>query len=270
MRGTSQVSRDAVLRELAPMMAANRKDGIVLAEQLFAAVDVLDASASLRRALTDPARSSEAKGALARQLFGAYDPRVVDALAAFCGARWSDEDDLSDAIDDAGERAIFAYAHDAGTLDDVEEQLFRVERAIAGDRELLTALGNRSATKEARLALLEGVLGGKLLPTTEALLRRVVGVPRGHRLLPAIERLLEAAAEHRDKVLAHVTAAVELSAAQRTRLAALLTEAYGREVTINVAVDPEVLGGIRVQVGHEVVDGTVLSRLDEARRRLVG
>ncbi|WP_062302547.1 F0F1 ATP synthase subunit delta [Demequina subtropica] len=270
MRGTSQASRDAVLQQLAPVMAANRKDGIVIAEQLFAAVDALDGSGSLRRALTDPARSSESKGELVRQLFASFDPRVVDALAAFAGARWSDEDDLADAIDDAGERAIFAYALEAGTLDDVEEQLFRVERAVSGDRDLLTALGNRSATKEARLALLEGVLGGKLLPTTDALLRRVVGVPRGHRLLPALERLLEDAAEHREKVLAHVTAAVELSAAQRTRLVSLLTQAYGREVTINVAVDPEVLGGIRVQVGHEVVDGTVLSRLDEARRRLVG
>lgn len=270
MRGTSQASRDAVLHELAPVMSASGEDGIVLAEQLFIAVDALDASGSLRRALTDPARSSEAKAELVRQLFGAFDPRVVDALSRFAGARWSDEADLAEAIDDAGERAIFAYSRTVGTLDEVEEQLFLVERELSGNRELLTALGNRAATKEARLALLSGVLGGKLLPTTEALLRRVVGTPRGRRLLPAIEALLEAAAEHRDKVLAHVTAAVELSAAQRSRLVALLTEAYGREVTLNVAVDPEVLGGIRVQVGSEVVDGTVLSRLDEARRRLVG
>ena len=69
---------------------------------------------------------------------------------------------------------------------------------------------------------------------------------------------------------AQVTAAVELSAAQRTRLAGILADAYGREITINAAVDPAVLGGIRVQVGSEVVDGTILSRLDEARRRLVG
>ena len=63
---------------------------------------------------------------------------------------------------------------------------------------------------------------------------------------------------------------MELSAAQRTRLASILTSAYGLDIQINATVDPEVLGGIRVQVGAEVVDGTVLARLDDARRRLVG
>ena len=270
MRGTSQASRDAVLSEFEPVVAASGADGLVIADQLFTAVDALDGSGSLRRALTDPARPEGDKAALVGRLFSSFDSRVVDVLTAFVQSRWSEEQDLAEAIDDAGERAIFAYALEVGTLDQVEEELFRVQRELVGNRELLTALGNRAATKETRLALLEGVLGGKLLPTTDALLRRVVGTPRGTRLLPAIDHLLEAAAHHRSKLVARVEAAVELSAAQRSRLAGILAQAYGREVTINVAVDPEVLGGIRVQVGSEVVDGTVLARLDEARRRLVG
>jgi len=270
MRGTSQESRDAVLREFEPVVTASGDEGLTLADQLFAAVDALDASGSLRRALTDPARSGADKAGLARAVFASFDERVRDVLATFASQRWSEDEDLAEAIDDAGERAIFAYAQSQGTLDQVQEQLFRVQRELVANRELLTAMGNRSATKETRLALLDGVLGGKLLPTTADLLRRVVGTPRDRRLVPAIDALLEAAAEHRERMLAHVTAAVELSAEQRTRLARILTEAYGREVMINVAVDPEVLGGIRVQVGSEVVDGTVLSRLDEARRRLVG
>ena len=270
MRGTSQASRDAVLREFEPVVVASGADGLVIADQLFTAVDALDASGSLRRALTDPSRPAGDKAALVARLFASFDPRVSAVVTAFAQSRWSSEFDLAEAIDDAGERAIFAYSLEVGTLDDVEEELFRVQRELATNRELLTALGNRAATKETRLALLEGVLGGKLLATTEALLRRVVGTPRGARLLPAIDQLLEAAASHRRRLVAKVDAAVELSAAQRTRLAAILSEAYGREITINVAVDPEVLGGIRVQVGSEVVDGTILARLDEARRRLVG
>ncbi|MDN4479119.1 F0F1 ATP synthase subunit delta [Demequina lignilytica] len=270
MRGTSQASRDAVLREFEPVVTASGADGLVIADQLFTAVDALDASGSLRRALTDPARPAGDKAALVARLFSSFDARVRDVLVAFVQARWSDEADLAEAIDDAGERAIFAYSLEQGTLDQVEEELFRVQRELVANRELLTALGNRSATKETRLALLSGVLGGKLLPTTEALLRRVVGTPRGNRLLVAIDGLLESAATHRERLVAKVDAAVELSAKQRARLASILSEAYGREVTINVAVDPEVLGGIRVQVGSEVVDGTVLARLDEARRRLVG
>ncbi|MFV0632591.1 F0F1 ATP synthase subunit delta [Demequina sp.] len=270
MRGTSQASRDAAMREFDLVATAASEDGIVIAEHLFAVVDALDASGSLRRALTDPARPGTDKASLVKQLFGSLDPRAVDAVIAFSSSRWSDEADLAESIDDAGELALFAHADKAGTLAAVEEELFRVERVLTSERALLVALSNRSATKEQRLSLFEDTFGGKLHPTTHALLTRVVGMPRGSRLIPAINALLEVAAARRDKSVANVTAAVELTAAQRTRLGSILREAYGRDMQINVAVDPEVLGGIRVQVGSEVVDGTVLGRLDEARRRLVG
>ena len=270
MRGTSQASHDTVLAEFEPVAAAAGEDGVTIAEHLFAIVDVLDSSASLRRALTDPARPGTDKALLVSQLFGSYEARAVDVVGAFANARWSAEEDLAESIEEAGELALFAYAEHRGTLETVEEELFRVERILVSERELLVAMGNRSATREQRVALLEDTLGGKLLPTTHALLTRVVGMPRSRRLVPGIRALLEAAAARRGRTVASVTAAVELSAAQRTRLAAILKDAYGRDMQINVAVDPEVLGGIRVQVGSEVVDGTVLSRLDDARRRFVG
>lgn len=270
MRGTSQASHDAVMREFQPVLKAAGKDGFDIAGQLFSAVDALDSSGSLRRALTDPARPGADKGALVRSLFTRLDSRVQDVLASFARARWSSENDLSESIEDAGVEALLAYAESKGSLASVEEELFRMERLLSGERELLVAMSNRSATKEARLALLSGVFGGKLSAETEALVQRAVGVPRGRRLVRALEAFIASAAARQNRSVANVTAAVELSAAQRKRLAGILSDAYGIEVQINVAVDPEVIGGIRVQVGSEVVDGTVLSRLNQARRRLVG
>lgn len=270
MRGTSQASHDAVIREFETVLSGAGKDGLTIGNQLFSVVDALDSSGSLRRALTDPARPGADKGDLVGALFGKLDSRVQDVLVGFVRARWSQEQDLAQSIEDAGVGALLAYAESNGTLSAVEEELFRVERLLSGERELLVAMSNRSATKEARLALLDGVLGGKLDPVTQALLVRAVGVPRQRRLVPALEAFIASAAERRNRSVAHVTAAVELSAAQRKRLASILSGAYGREVQINVAVDPEVIGGMRVQVGSEVVDGTVLARLDQARRRLVG
>jgi F-type H+-transporting ATPase subunit delta len=270
MRGTSQASRDAVMREFDVVATAAGKDGVRIAEHLFAVVDALDSSGSLRRALTDPARPGTDKATLVTQLFGSLDSRAVDVVTAFASSRWSAEADLAESIEDAGELALIAYAEDADKLKKVEEELFRVERLLSAERELLVAMSNRSATKEQRLALLESTLGGKLHPVSHALLTRVVGVPRARRLIPALHALLDLAAARRGRAVANVTAAVELSAAQRKRLASILASAYDRDIQINVAVDPQVLGGIRVQVGSEVVDSTVLSRLDEARRRLVG
>lgn len=269
MRGTSRASHDAVLSEFEPVADAAGKDGLTLAEQLFTVVDALDSSGSLRRAMTDPARPGTDKSVLVTNLFASTDSRVQDVLSQFVNRRWSTEHDLAQSIEDAGVMALLAYAEADGSLDTVEEELFRVERVLDTERELLVAMGNRSATKEMRLALMDDVLGGKLSSVTQALLTRVVGSPRGRRIVAAIESIITAASTRRGRNVAWVTSAVELSAAQRKRLGSILADAYGRPVQINVAVDPEVIGGMSVKVGSQVVDGTVLTRLDDARRLLV-
>jgi F-type H+-transporting ATPase subunit delta len=270
MRGTSQAARDKVLSAFEPVATAAGKDGIVLAEQLFAAVDALDGSGSLRRALTDPGRDGDDKANLVASLFGSYDARVVSVVSDLARARWSAGADLAAAIEAAGGLALLAVAQSTGVLRTVEEQLFLVERELTSSRDLLTALGDRSATVEGRLGVLDNVLRSKVDPVTYALVARKVAAPRGERLLNAVRELVKLAAERSNLMVVSVTAAVELSAAQRDRLASILKETYGRDMQVNVAVDPEVLGGMKIQVGSEVVDGTVVARLADARRRLVG
>ncbi|WP_291377514.1 F0F1 ATP synthase subunit delta [Demequina sp.] len=270
MKGTSQNARDTALRAFDPVASAAGKDGALLARELFAVVDTLDGSGSLRRALTDPSRAADDKATLVGTLFASYDERVRTVVADLVRARWSEEGDLTQSIEDAGSLALLAHAEAEGTLHQVEEELFRVERELMAHRSLLTALGDRSTDAAHRVALLRDVMGSKVVPTTLALLERKVAAPRETRVLSAVRELVQAAAERRERLVARVTAAVELSAAQRTRLAGLLKEAYGHEIQVNVAVDPEVLGGIKVQVGSEVVDGTIVARLADARRRLVG
>lgn len=271
MRGSSQRSRDEVLRVFEPVAsAASKTDALTLAQQLFAVVDTLDGSGSLRRALTDPARPGTDKATLVSSLFGGFDTRVQDVVRDAVHARWSEEGDLAETLEDAGTVALFAGAQADKAAERVEEELFRVERALVASRDLLTAMSDRSTAPAARARLVSDVLGGKLHPVTEALIARRVVAPRGVRVLTAVRELVRQAAERRGRLLANVVAAVELSAAQRTRLASILQTAYGREVQINVSVDPTVIGGLKIQVGSDVVDGTVLARLDDARRRLVG
>ncbi len=270
MRGTSQAARDEVLRAFDPVATAAGKESIELAGELFAAVDALDGSGSLRRALTDPGRDGDDKSSLVTSLFSSYDPRVVLVISNLANARWSADSDLASAIEDAGGLALLAAAQSTGVLHAVEEQLFLVERELTSSRELLTALGDRSATVDGRLGVLDDVLRGKVEPVTYALVARKVAAPRGVRLLGAVRELVDLAAARSNLMVVSVTAAIELSVAQRTRLASILKQNYGHDMQVNVTVDPEVLGGIKIQVGSEVVDGTVASRLADARRRLVG
>lgn len=270
MKGTSQHAHDEVLRTFDPVASAAGKDGHTLASQLFAVVDALDGSGSLSRALTDPSRSAADRAALADQLFASFDVRVRTVVGDFARVRWSDMDDLAQSIEDAGALALFAHAESEGTLAQMEEDLFRVERELIAHRDLLNALGDRSTPASDRVAILKDVMGSKVGPMTFALLERKVVAPRNTRILLAVRELVQAAAKRGERMVALVTAAVELSAAQRARLAAVLKDAYGHDIQVNVAVEPEILGGIKVQVGSEVVDGTIVSRLADARRRLVG
>lgn len=270
MRGSSQLARDEVLRAFDPVASAAGKEGVRLADELFAAVDALDRSGSLRRALTDPARDAGDKADLVASLFSKYDPRVVTVISELARARWAVGSDLSTSLEDAGVLALVASAQTLGVLATVEEELFLVERQLVAHRTLLSALGDRAALAEGRVGVLHDVLEGKVNAVTYALVARKVGAPRGARLLGAVRELVKAAATRRELMVVSVTAAVELSEAQTTRLASILKDAYGHDMQVNVAVDPEVLGGIKIQVGSEVVDGTVVARLADARRRLVG
>jgi len=114
------------------------------------------------------------------------------------------------------------------------------------------------------------VFRGKLSDETYALVTRAVRSLRSRTLTAALSRISELAADRRRQLVAVVTAAQPLSQAQQQRLAARLADAYGREVQLNIAVDPAVTGGFRIQIGDEVVDATVAARLDHARRRLAG
>ncbi|HRA51534.1 F0F1 ATP synthase subunit delta [Actinotalea sp.] len=271
MRGTSAASLEAVRTGFEPALRAAGGDAATLGAQLFAFVDALDSSGSLRRALSDPARSGADKAGLVRGLVGrTADPRVVTVLEAFAGGRWSREEDLVVAIETLAADAVLASAQAAGLLEQVEDELFRLDRVLIGQRELRRAVTDRAATPERRENLVHGLLDGRLLPATVQLVSRGARAPRGRTMSTMLSLMGRLAARRRQRLVAEVTSAAPLSAAQAARLTALLERSYGRAVQLNVAIDPEVLGGLRVQVGPEVVDSTVLSRIDDARRRLAG
>ena len=91
--------------------------------------------------------------------------------------------------------------------------------------------------------------------------------PRGRSLEAGLGVPVQARRRAPGSSVAVVTSAVPLSDAQKQRLGAALAKLYGRKMHLNLDVDPEVLGGIRVQVGDEVINGSLADRLEDASRR---
>lgn len=270
MRGTSGASLEAARERFEPVLRAAGADALTLGEQLFAVVEALDESGALRRSLADPSRDGADKATLVAGLLGRFDERVVDLVSGVARSRWASEADLVDALEQIAVDATLAAAQERGALETVEDELFRLGRVLVGQSEARQALSDTSTDAERRRALIGALLAGRSDDVTMALAQRATACPRGRRFLAALSWYGEIAAERRNRLVATVTAASVLSKAQEERLAAILERSYGRAVQLNVSVDPAVVGGLRIQIGADVVDSTVLSRLADAQRRLAG
>lgn len=270
MRATSEASLAAAMERFEPVLDAAGERAADLGAEIFAVVDALDSSVSLRRALTDPTRTADAKAGLAERLLaGSASPEVVALVAGMVRERWSSEADLAEALEEVGTTAVLATADASGSLLQVEDELFRLGRVLAEQRELRVALGSVDLPAERRTGLADRLLSAASEPT-RALVRRTVGALRTRSVTGRLARIGELAAQRRQRVVATVLAAAPLTQAQVQRLTEILTRAYDAPVHVHVAIDPSVIGGLRVQVGSEVVDATVLSKLEEARRRIAG
>ncbi|MBT2423223.1 F0F1 ATP synthase subunit delta [Streptomyces sp. ISL-22] len=269
MNGASREALAAARERLDALTDSTSVDAAKLADELAAVTALLDREVSLRRVLTDPAQAGEAKAELAQRLLGGQvGGEAVDLLAGMVRSRWSQSRDLVDALEELADTADLTAAQKAGTLDDVEDELFRFGRIVSSSTGLRAALTDRAASKAAKSELLRSLLGGRAKATTERLVTRLVTAPRGRSLESGLESLSKLAAERRDRMVAVVTSAVPLSDVQKQRLGAALAKLYGRQMHLNLDVDPEVVGGIRVQVGDEVINGSLADRIEDAGRRL--
>lgn len=272
MRAASEASLAAASDRWEPVLAATTDSAARrLGEDLFAVVDALDSSASLRRALTDPSRDGDSKAALAQGLLGGKTADdVADLVAGVVRSRWSSEADLPEALEELGTAAVLTAAQSRGELVRVEDEIFRFERTLATQRDLRVALGSVDLPAQRRTSVVEALLGEKVAPETALLIGRTVGALRQRSVTARLDRIAQLAAARRRRVVATVTAATPMTEAQVARLTDILARMYGTEVQVNVGIDPEVLGGLRVQIGADVVDATVAGKVFEARRRISG
>ncbi len=246
--------------------APSESDMESLPADLFAVVDALESSAALRRAVTDPGAPEQSRRRLVHSLLDGKVSRIaVDMVADAAAMRWSGGRTFAAALDRQAVRAQLIEADRNGYLEETEDELFRFARTVEANPELRNALADRAVAITGRQALVEQLLAGKVNAATMALAKRAVRA-RERTFAHTIEGYVTLAAALKNRVVATVRVAQPLSAEQRERLRRTLSSQVGREVAVQEVIDPGVLGGVRVELGDEVIEGTVAGRLEQARR----
>ena len=267
-RGASADAVAALTEELTTAVSASPEAAAKAADTLFEVSQTLRAEAALRRFVTDASVPQEAKTGLVGELFGGkVDATGLGVFESAVKHRWTHAGDLSDAVERLSEIAAVRSA--GGEAKRLADELFAVQQAVQETPELRDALSDPARTTEDKGALVDTLLGGKALPATVTLTKQALaGTYR--TASAALGEYQKVAAAVADEGTAVIRVAAPLSEAETTRLAAALARKYGREVHLNVVVDPAVVGGIKVSIGDDVIDGTVSSRLEGAQRALAG
>ncbi|MEI7722303.1 MAG: F0F1 ATP synthase subunit delta [Actinomycetota bacterium] len=260
----ARVALDAAIKGASAASASE------LSSHLFFAADVFAGNTSLRRAITDPSRDKAAKAALVKDLFGKSTGALAVSLLSDASAlRWSATKDVIHVIEQLAIEAEASAANIGNELDRVEDEFFETSRLVADNFELRKALVGVGSV-EAKSALIADVLGKKASASTVKLASALVSSLRGRSIEAAFADYLFGLANRRNRLIAVVRTAAALTDAQAKRLATVLEKKVGQPIRINVQIDPTILGGVSIKFADEQVDGSVVNRLANAGRALVG
>ena len=239
------------------------------AAELFVIAEAIASSVQLRNILSDPSAENAAKQGALNAVFGKTAGKsAVEFVSSLVALRWSTGRDLVSGIEQLAVYAVASFAAADKSISTLETELFSVRQTIDSDQELQFALSSKTATDASKLALVETLIGKKVSKATNLLVRNAVVIARRERVSVVLEQFGKQVSAVATRLVATVTVAAPLDAKQLDRLGAALAKNYGQELQLNVELDPTLIGGVRVQVADEIIDGSLSSRLNEARLQL--
>lgn len=269
MRGEASRIADRESRDsLAPKLRDTREDAWRIGNELFKITSVLDHTLPLERALTDPSRPVADKVAVLNELFqGNEHPMTMEIMTDLVARRWSRARDIANAVEDFGVDAMMYYADATDSTLQVSIELSQLHSALLTLPVVRAKLYDDQATSESRVKLFREVFDGKgLNKITMRLAEHATCNLRRRRYLETIQWLINKFSRHMGESMVTVTTATSLTKEQVDRLTDIYSAKAGRPVHINSVVDPSVLGGMRIQVGDEVTDNTVVAQLQNLHR----
>ncbi|MFM7030139.1 MAG: F0F1 ATP synthase subunit delta [Micrococcales bacterium] len=266
MASSTRQSLAAAKQALQPLLA---KADLGFANQLFAVGQAIAGSAQLRSLLSDPSAEVSAKSGAVAAVFGkSVSAEALGFVTSLVALRWSKGSDLVSALEQLGVFVVANLAAKDGSIENLESEVFAFQSAIEENLDLQFALASKTASAEARAQLVNKLLGGKASANGSALILEAVASSGKRRTSLVLEQYSKIIAQVAEALVAKVTVAHELTPAQLDRLRAALAKTYGSAVKLNVEHDASVVGGVRVQIADQIIDGSVVARLNQAKLSL--
>lgn len=269
MRGEASRIADRVSRDsLAPKLRDSGEDAWRIGNELFTITSALDHNIQLERALTDPSRPVEDKVAVVKTLIGDQaHPLVMEIMSDLVSRRWSRVSDIANAVEDFGVDGMMYYADYTNTTLQVSIELAELHSALLNLPVVRAKLYDATVSSEARVKLLYSLIGdADFTKVTKRLAEHATCNLRNRRYLQTIQWLINKFSRHMGESMVTVTTATPLSKEQVEKLIAIYSAKTGHPVHINSVVDSTVMGGMRIQVGDEVTDNTVVAQLQHLQR----
>lgn len=239
------------------------------ADELASLAGLLVEHSVLRKYLAAREDDSAPKVAMIEQLLtGKASQPTIDVARTAVEQRWSVTRDLPEALERLARLTLLVAAERADKIEDVEDELFRFGRTLDANPHLASLLSQVEQPIDKRIGLLDSVIADKPTKYTAELLRQTTRLLNGQNIVDVVPELAELAADRRGESVAHVVAAAPLNEQQFDRLSSVLSRIYGRTISVQLDVDPEVLGGLQIRIGDEVVDGTIVAKLSKAASHL--
>lgn len=266
MRAVSVEAFEQVRDRWDTLLTQRNGSEVLFATQVFEVADVLRDNDRLVWAFTDASRVPDDRAALASSVFGGrVAEEVVELLEGMVRQNWASGDDLVESVDAIAVHSLLVSARSRGYLSTVESELHAVRRLLTSERELRLALGDKKEAVERRVALARNVWGSHVKEETLILIARSVECACESSVVSSLTSYVAAAAQLASKLVASVTVASPLSHEQQKRLVDILSRKYGQEVSVHVAVLPEVIGGMRINIGDDVIDATLATRIKSVK-----